>query len=158
MKSEFIEKYKDNIHFSRKNKSFEENANEIYDDTYGYPILVRFFVLDNGILTHVKEMYRVYLVDKFNNNILNIKRIQTVIICSLFDLSYLKMTTKILKKFPYYDATLELDNTIIKESKDEWKTIHPKWDLELINYLFSINNKKDSELVKCSFSNVLIIF
>ena len=49
----FIEKYKDYLHISRKNKSINLNAKEIWMDSKGYPILVRFLSFQNGLLTVV---------------------------------------------------------------------------------------------------------
>ena len=57
----FIEKYKENIHPSKRNKSIEENAHEIFKDTKGHPIMVRFSVLQDGLRTHVKRMYTDHL-------------------------------------------------------------------------------------------------
>ena len=57
----------------RKYKTIEQNANEIFEDTNGYPIMVRFSVLNEGLDVHVKKMYREYLVD---NNIPNANKLR----------------------------------------------------------------------------------
>ena len=54
---EFIVKYKDFLDIPRRNKTVDDNANDILKDTRGYPIMVRFSVLNEGLKIHVKEMY-----------------------------------------------------------------------------------------------------
>ena len=69
----FIEKYKAYLHQSKKNKTVEENAQAIFKDTEGHPIMVRFSVLQNGLENHVMQMYTDYLVE---NNVQNTERIR----------------------------------------------------------------------------------
>ncbi len=52
----FIKKYEKELPFSRKNKSIEENAEEIWKYTKGYPIMVTFSVFQNGLENHVKNI------------------------------------------------------------------------------------------------------
>ena len=54
----FIVKYKDFLYSTRRDKTIDDNANDILKGTGGYPIMVRFSVLHDGLKVHVKEMYR----------------------------------------------------------------------------------------------------
>jgi tetratricopeptide (TPR) repeat protein len=135
---EFIVKYKDLLYVTRRKKTVEENANDIFKDTNGYPIMVRFSVLNEGLEIHVKEMYREYLLDK-NNNYPNLNKIKTIILNSLFDISNISLKDELLEEFSLLSiAKKELNNTIIKKTGDVWKTIHPKWDMELLRYILSL--------------------
>jgi tetratricopeptide (TPR) repeat protein len=133
----FIEKYKENIHDSIKNKSIEENTLEIFKSTKGHPIMVRFSVLQNGLKSHVIQMYTDYLLE---NKSPNIERIKSVIACSLYDISSIPLTEdELYNKLNLEVPSLQISNTIIKRTENLWTTIHPRWDLELFKYLFSLN-------------------
>ena len=147
---DFIVKYKDFLYIDRKYKSIEQNANEIFDDTDGYPIMVRFSVLNEGLDAHVKKMYIEYLVD---NNMPNLNKIKTVILNSLFDISNIILTDELLQKFNLLDTAEDIKNTIIKKTGDAWKTIHPKWDMQLFRHIFSL--KYNLNLIENSFKETL---
>ena len=86
-----------------------------------------------------------YLQDKSNNNYPHLPRISTIILNSLFDISNIPLKDEILEQFALLTiAKEELKNTIIKKTKEEvWKTIHPKWDIELLKYMFSFEYSLD---------------
>ena len=46
---EFIKKYEEYLPENRKQKSIEENAKEIFEDTGGHPIMVKFSVVGKGL-------------------------------------------------------------------------------------------------------------
>jgi tetratricopeptide (TPR) repeat protein len=149
---EFILKYKDFLYSTKRNKTVDDNANDILKDTNGYPIMVRFSVLHDGLKIHVKEMYREYLLDKNNNP--NIDKIKTIILNSLFDISTISLKNELLEEFGLITiAKKELMNTIIKKTGDVWKTIHPKWDMELLRYMFSLEYSLDD--IVNSFKDIL---
>ncbi len=105
--------------------------------------MVRFSVLNEGLEIHVKEMYREYLLDK-NNNYPNLNKIKTIILNSLFDISNISLKDELLEEFSLLSiAKKELNNTIIKKTGDVWKTIHPKWDMELLRYILSLEYSFD---------------
>jgi ABC-type dipeptide/oligopeptide/nickel transport system ATPase subunit len=127
---DFIEKYRDYWDSSLRNKSVDENAQEIYKDTKGHPIMVRFSVLKNGLKNHVREMYQDWLLTADNSP--NIERIKSVIACSLYHISSIPLNDKTLSvDLDLEDPSYELDKTIIKIEGNIWTTIHPRWDLEL---------------------------
>ncbi len=143
---DFIVKYDEFLSPDRKSKTLGQNADEIFEDTNGYPIMVRYSVLNEGLDAHVKKMYREYLV--YNNKI-NKNRLKTIILNSLFDISNIILTDEILKKFKLFDTAETLRNTIIKKNGNMWKTIHPKWDMQLFRYMFSL--KYNLNLIDDSF-------
>jgi tetratricopeptide (TPR) repeat protein len=134
----FIEKYREYWNSSLRNKSIDENAQEIFEDTKGHPIMVRFSLLKNGLKNHVREMYQYWLLNSDNSP--NIERIKSVIACSLYHISSIPLNDKTLSvDLDLEDPSYELGKTIIKLDGNIWTTIHPRWDLELFNYLFSLN-------------------
>jgi tetratricopeptide (TPR) repeat protein len=152
----FVKKYEHYLHSSIKNESIEEIAKMVFKDTNGHPIMVKFACFNEGLRTHVNDMYLSHLVDKYLKKP-DTKKIEAVIICSLFDISSLQLTIDFSKKLGIQTAMIELDNTIVKESKDGiWKTIHPKWDLELLKFLFNdLQLKSNLESIKNAFSNAV---
>jgi len=86
----FIEKYREHCDSSLRNRSVNENAQAIFEDTKGHPIMVRFSVLKNGLKNHVRDMYQKWLLT--TDNIPNIERIKSVIACSLYDISSIPLT------------------------------------------------------------------
>jgi hypothetical protein len=50
-----------------------------------------------------------------------------------------------------YKFALGLESALIKiDNKTKtWKIIHPRWDLELLKYLFSITNLSDRDGFEC---------
>ena len=146
---DFIFKYGIFLSEYRKYKTIEQNANEIFEDTNGYPIMVRFSVLNEGLDVHVKKMYRDYLVD---NNIPNANKLRMVFLSSLFDISNVILKDEMLQQFALLDAAEDLKNTIIKKTGDIWKTIHGKWDMQLFRHVFSL--KYNLYLVEKSFNEI----
>jgi tetratricopeptide (TPR) repeat protein len=152
----FVEKYKEYLHPSKRTKSVEENAREIFTDTKGYPIMIRFSVLQDGLKTHVKRMYNDYLIQKDGeSNSPNTERIKSVIACSLYDISSIPLQEEsLLIDLDLEIPSLEIIDTIIKKSENFWTTIHPRWDLELFKYMFSLN-EADRTKIKKTFSFIL---
>jgi hypothetical protein len=150
---EFIEKYDKYIHPLMKSKSIDQNTEEIFADTQGHPIMVRFAVFNEGLIGHVEKMYLEYLQDKDNNNYPHSKRINTIILNSLFDISH-PLDDSILNEFALLNIAKQLRNTIIKKSGDRWKTIHLRWDMELIKYMFSLE-EYSVEYIENSFSSTV---
>ena len=152
----FIEKYKEYLHPSKKNKTVEENAHEIFEDTQGHPIMIRFSVLQDGLKTHVNRMYADHLVKKDDDNYFpNTERIKSVIACSLYDISSIPLTDdELFNKLNLKKPSLQLINTMIKRNGNIWTTIHPRWDLELFKYMFSLNEADRIE-IQDAFSSLL---
>ena len=133
---EFIQRYKDFISPSIKDKPIQETAHKIHTYTDGHPIMVRFSVLQNGLENHIKEAYRKYLLE---NNEPNMNNIDCFLACSLYHISSIKFTDEISNKLNL-NPSLKIIDTIIRKKFDSWDTIHPRWDLELIKYMFSLND------------------
>ena len=133
---EFIIQYQDFLPQSKRRKPFEQIAKEIFEDTCGYPIMVRFSVLNEGLLPHVIQMYLDYIM---YNGTPNLDRLKVLILNSLFDISNISLKDDILEELSLLETACSIEDTIIKKSKNLWKTIHPLWDLELFRYVFSLN-------------------
>jgi tetratricopeptide (TPR) repeat protein len=147
----FLEKYKEYYRSLKRNNSMVEHAQEIFNDTKGHPIMVRFSVLQNGLENHVKKMYTDYLVE---NKSPNVERIKSVIACSLYDISSIPLTdSELSDKLALRISSLQIMNTMIMKEGNIWTTIHPRWDLELFRYMF-LRNKADLEIIKEAFSQV----
>ncbi|HXT84693.1 MAG TPA: ATP-binding protein, partial [Verrucomicrobiae bacterium] len=150
---EFIEKYHSFLNPILKNKSIEQNTYTIFKDTKGHPIMVRFAVLNEGLSGHIEQMYLEYLQDKSNNNYPHKQRLGVIILNSLFEISSISLKDELLDEFGLLKTARELRNTIIKKSGDVWKTIHPKWAMELFKYMFSLEYSLDD--IKDSFIKIV---
>lgn len=111
--------------------------------------MVRFSVLQKGLRKHAEEMYQSYLLDKVNANTPHKGRIQAFIVCSLFDISSIPLSNEILDILHLKKNATEIRDTILRKSKDVWKTIHPRWDLELLNYMFSLSEETVDDIKDC---------
>jgi len=112
----------------------EKSIEEIYAETNGNPVLVKFSIFGNGIDIDVKERYYRYLQD--SNAIL------TMIMCCLFELSGLSITDKLLEDFHLLGHAYKLESaTLHRYDTEGWKTLHPIWDLYLLFLIFRGQNK-----------------
>ncbi len=141
---EFVTKYKEYLPENRKQKSIEENAKEIFEETGGSPIMVKFSVFGKGLREDVEDRYGRYLLVDANREKPDSNRIRTVIICSLFHISTLQMTDELLDKMGLLAYANDLDRAILYLNPDKtWTTLHPRWDEELLAYLFGKNTSKN---------------
>ncbi len=146
---DFIKKYEEYLPEKRKQKSIEENAKEIFEDTGGHPIMVKFAVVGKGLREDVEDRYGRYLLADANREKPDRNRICTVIICSLFHISTLQVTDEVLDKMELTTYANDLDRAILYYSSDgTWKTLHPRWDLELLSYIFGFSNKNLIKVMK----------
>ena len=125
----FIKYYQDNLSDEKKTKSIDENARDIFNDTAGHPVMVKFSVLGEGLMKDVRNRYFLYLHDeKTPNN----KKMQTVFVCSLFHISTLQITDELLDKMGLLVYANDLDRAILYNNPNKtWTTLHPRWDVEL---------------------------
>ncbi len=149
---EFIKKYQSFLNPLIKNNSLKQNTDEIFKYTQGHPIMVRFAALNEGLTPHVEKMYLEYLVDRKNENYPHVKRLETVILNSLFDISNVTLKDETLNDFDLIDVADELRDTMIRKTGDVWKTIHLLWDVELFRYVFSL--KQGARYIENSFRNM----
>jgi tetratricopeptide (TPR) repeat protein len=149
---EFIEWY----HYLRQplieNKSIEQNTDEIFKHTEGYPIMVRYAVLNEGLSNHVEKMFQEFLIEKTK---INLERLKVVMLNSLFDISNIPLKEDMLDKFGLLDIASNIQDTIIKKTGDIWKTIHTKWDIELFRHVFSL--KYNLNYIEDSFKEIIKI-
>ena len=142
----FIKKYGNvndlnKIYFQNKPEQFaiiiERLSKIIYQETKGVPILVKFLVLREGLAEDVFNRYNRYLARDANN-------LTTMLVCSLLDLSGLQISENILKDKGLLEFAYNLDRATLYYNSEtfEWKTIHPRWDIELFSLLFKETNKK----------------
>jgi hypothetical protein len=115
-----------------------EQTEKIYQCTAkGHPIMVKFAVIGKGLEEDVKERYDRYLTDPMS--------MQTMLVCSLLDIANLETTDKLLEGMELIEYAYGLNHaTIYQYSDGIWKTIHPRWDLELLSFLY---NEKDKGIV-----------
>ena len=150
---EFIKRFEEYLPEKRKQKSIEENAKEIFEDTGGHPIMVKFAVFGKGLREDVEDRYGRYLLVDTNREKPDSNRIRTVIVCSLFHISTLQMTDELLDKMGLITYANDLDRAILYYASDgTWRTLHPKWDIELLAYVFSFNNKNLIKIMKDDLS------
>ena len=114
--------------------------------------MVRFSVLNKGLENHVEEIYTEHLLEGDHNP--NTKRIEMVILNSLFDISVIPLYDVFVNYFGYKEIGTYLENTIIKKDEGIWKTIHPKWDLQLLKHIFSLDRTFLFKIEK-SFSELI---
>jgi tetratricopeptide (TPR) repeat protein len=143
---------------SSLNESIQDIASTILDETKGNPILVKFHILGNGLIEDVRDRYYRYLdIDSsLSSSIANIK---TMLIGSLLDIASLPITDQLLEKMELLESAYSLENAILyRNSNGTWKTIHPKWDMELLSFLYDQKNKgilfKRKEILKSSLDSL----
>ena len=110
--------------------------------TRGHPILVKFSLLANGLYTDVVRRYSDYLRGES-------RKIQTTLVCSLLDIAGLPITETFLKDIGFLREAYSLEYaTLYQPTKGSWKTIHPRWDEEMLSFLYNKSkeiNKMDLE-------------
>jgi tetratricopeptide (TPR) repeat protein len=144
----FLERYKDEDDVKRfvnnnkfdYNKLFIENdqvtlntiSSLIYEKTNGDPILLKFFIFGKGFANDVEYRFFNYMKSEI--------KLQSMIICILLDRAEIPISQDLIEKMNLIESTFELTNETLTFLEDEkrWKTIHPKWDLELLAYLYNI--------------------
>ena len=153
---DFIKQYEEYLPEKRKQKSIEENAKEIFEDTRGHPIMVKFSVFGKGLREDVEDRYGRYLLVDTDREKPDSNRIRTVIVCSLFHISTLQMTDEVLDKMGLLTYANDLDKAVLYCNPDKtWTTLHPRWDLELLLFLFGFSNKNLIKMMIDDLSNAV---
>ena len=149
---EFIKKYKDeeevkqsliqkyNVNYEEYDQIFNDErkidnvASMMFKETEGYPVLVKFLLFGKGIYEDMKSRYDEYLS---NDN--NIMKLHTMLICAILERANIAITDNLLSDMNIKTYARELKNQtlIFSEAEKKWKTLHPKWDLELLTYLYN---------------------
>jgi tetratricopeptide (TPR) repeat protein len=135
---EFIAKYWDFLDSLSKYSSAESIAKNLYSDTRGHPVLVKFGVLKKGLRNHVRKLFVEYILE---NSKVNSKKLTVVMLNCVFDISSVPLNEQLLEKLNLLDTANSLNGGIIKQVGPIWKTISPKWDLEFLKHVFSYKSE-----------------
>jgi tetratricopeptide (TPR) repeat protein len=111
--------------------------------------MIKFYLLGQGLRTDVERRYENYLEDYPG-------RIHTMLVCSLLDISNLQINDSLLENMNIIEDADHLKHATIRyqEADKVWKTIHPRWDMELLSLLYNdkrINKKHLENAVQSIF-------
>jgi hypothetical protein len=68
---------------------------------------------------------------------------QTMLVCSLLDIVSLPITDELLQNMEFLKEAYSLENaTLYQPATGSWKTIHPRWDIELLSFLYNQGDKE----------------
>jgi len=142
---DFVKMYND-----QKTKQSDDQlcdlALKIFENTKGNPIMVKFYVLGKGLEEDVKDRYYRYLVDPLTTQP-DLEKINAILICILLDIANLPITDKLLEKIGILSYAYDLEHAMVHQFMGGfWKTIHPKWGMGLLFFLY--NEKNNSILFK----------
>ena len=109
------------------------------EKTGGYPILVTFLLLGDGLHKNVEDRYNIYLSADSGKT-------KTMLVCSLLDIASLPITDVFLQSAGFLREAHGLKNATLYQSTDgTWNTIHPRWDEELLSVMY--NETEGQELI-----------
>jgi hypothetical protein len=140
----FIKKYNHikDVNSQSKNITTEDEeslsnyAEKILKQTIGHPIMVKFLLLRDGLRTNVEHRYNDYLNG-------DSRKMQTMLVCSLLDIGSLPITDELLQNMGLLRDAYDLENvTLYQPTTGSWKTIHPRWDIELLSFLYNQGDKE----------------
>jgi hypothetical protein len=116
-------------------ESLSNYFEKILNETRGHPIMVKFFLLRDGLRTDVQRRYNDYLNG-------DSRKMQTMLVCSLLDIGNLPITDELLQNMGLLRDAYNLENvTLYQPTTGSWKTIHPRWDIELLSVLYNQSDK-----------------
>ncbi len=141
----FIRKYREEeMISSTTEEEIVVGSEKIYKDTNGHPIMVKFAVIGEGLRKDVEDRYLDYLIDQ-TSKIADPSKIQTILVCSLLDIAGLQITDRLLNDMKIKKYAKNLRHALLYHYPDGgiWKTIHPRWDLELLSFLFTDIDDED---------------
>jgi ABC-type dipeptide/oligopeptide/nickel transport system ATPase component len=117
-------------------ESLSNYAEKILKQTIGHPIMVKFLLLRDGLRTDVERRYNDYLNG-------DSRKMQTMLVCSLLDIVSLPITDELLQNMEFLKEAYSLENaTLYQPATGSWKTIHPRWDIELLSFLYNQGDKE----------------
>ncbi len=142
---DFVKMYKDQT-VNQSDKQLRDLALKIFEETKGHPIMVKFYVLGRGLEEDVKDRYFRYLINPQTAQP-DLAKINTVLVCILLDNANLPITDKLLEKIGILNNAYDLEHAMLYQfTGGFWKTIHPKWGMGLLFFLY--NEKNNSILFK----------
>ena len=100
------------------------------------PIRIRFLVLGKGLALDARLDYDDYLQD-------DVEKLRTTLICSLLDLANYPASKTLFEKLQLSEYASDLEQeSILELLAGAYRTKHPRWDLELLSYMFSVRNRR----------------
>jgi tetratricopeptide (TPR) repeat protein len=131
-------------------KLSDKLTEKIYYYTRGDPVMVKFSVFRRGLDRDVQELWARYLGSQLS--------MKAILICSLLDISSdTEITDKMLEKCGVLEAAHHLDGSILRRNSDgSWRTKHPRWDVELLHFLYNDNSRPLAEQRKQDLRDSLI--
>jgi tetratricopeptide (TPR) repeat protein len=129
---EFIKKYKPT------EEDIEDFSQEIYEDSKGVAIMVKFLVLGQGLEKDVADRYYNYLTVNEDNKA---GKIETMLVVSLLELQDFEIKDDLLEKIQLLRFAFLLDRATLYKHSEHWNTIHRKWSLEFFSFMFNIDDK-----------------
>ena len=129
---EFIQHYHRFLHPLIKGKSIVRNTADIFKILKGHPIMVRFAALNNGLVTHVEQMYFEYFQDTRNNYRPLKQRLKIVFLIALFDIPGIILVDDILDRLGLLDTAKEINGTVIRRDKKGLENHSSQMDYAII--------------------------
>jgi tetratricopeptide (TPR) repeat protein len=116
-------------------ESLSNYAEKILKQTIGHPIMVKFLLLRDGLRMDVERRYNDYLNG-------DSRKMQAMLVCSLLDIGSLPITDELLQNMGLLRDAYNLENaTLYQPTTGSWRTIHPRWDIELLSFLYNQSDK-----------------
>ena len=137
-------------------KSSAENYLDIFNETSGNPIMVKFFLLGKGLREDVENRYKFYLFDSETKKPIG-ENIQTMLICALFSISNNPITDKILDDMKVRKYAKSIIGILHRREDRTWTTINSRWDMELFFYLFSSEDEDEIDYRKTLLSDACTV-
>jgi tetratricopeptide (TPR) repeat protein len=132
-------------------KSTLKSYLDIFNETGGQPIMIKFFLLGKSLREDVEHKYKLYLFDSETKKPKG-ENIQTMLICALFSISNSIITDQILDDMKVRKYARSIRG-ILHRRKGTWTTIHSRWDMELFSYLFSGEDEDEIDDRKTQLSD-----
>ena len=138
----FIKKYKcindskgqDVVITAEGEEYLSDYSQRILKETSGNPIMVKFSLLKDGLHADVERRYDYYLSS-------DPRKMQITLVCSLLDIWNLRITDQLLQDMGFLREAYDLENATLHRFEGFWKTIHSRWDEELLSFLYNKSEK-----------------
>ena len=156
-----IQKIRNPLNVWSKEYVYQLISENIYNDTAkGHPLMVKFSVFGKGLRSDVERRYENYLRDPEQSEEAFAMKMTTMLVCSLLEITGLPISEELLEDMDLLNYAVDLEGaTLYYQPVIGWKTIHPKWDIELLSYLYDPNDKrkllKNKEYIKKAVGLIL---
>jgi hypothetical protein len=96
--------------------------------------MAKFSLFSQSLRYDVTERYDRYLKSRL--------QMKAMLICSLLDIASLEITNTILERCGVLRGAYYIQGAILYQSSEGiWRTIHPRWDEELLSMLYNEENR-----------------